>query len=311
MKEQLLSPAPAKRGGLKKETRETLIAYTFLAPNFIGFCVFTLVPIVFAFVLAFMDWNGVSAMKFVGLDNFTRLFRDPMFKISFTNTIIFAIATVPLILMCSLGLAMLLNQRVFARNFFRTVSFFPYVASLVAVAAVWNMLFSPAMGPINQLLASLGVENLPKWAAGKDTAMLTVILFNVWKNMGYYMVIYLAGLQGVNPELYEAASLDGAGAWRKFTNVTLPQLAPTTFFVTIMVTISSFKVYDQIYMITQGGPGSSTMVLVYEIYNEAFIGTPEYGYASAISMVLFTLVLGITLVQFYAGKEKNNGGKKK
>ncbi|MDD3428606.1 MAG: sugar ABC transporter permease, partial [Oscillospiraceae bacterium] len=214
-------------------------------------------------------------------------------------------------LVCSLGLAILLNQKIFARNFFRTVNIFPYVASLVAVAAVWNMLFSPAMGPINQLLASFGVENLPKWAAGKDTAMLTVILFSVWKNMGYYMVIYLAGLQGVNPELYEAADLDGANGWRKFWNVTLPQLAPTTFFVTIMVTISSFKVYDQIYMITQGGPGTSTMVLVYQIYNEAFVGTPEYGYASAISMVLFALVLTITIIQFKGGQDNTANKKKK
>lgn len=308
--------APKNKKGLRKETRDNLIAYTFIAPNFIGFAVFTLIPVLCAFVLAFTKWDGVNPMQFIGLDNFFRLIKDPMFHTSFINTIVFAVGTVPLTLVCSLGLAILLNQKIFARNFFRTVNFFPYVASLVAVAAVWNMLFSPAMGPVNQLLAALGVENLPRWAAGKDSAMITVILFSVWKNMGYYMVIYLAGLQGVNPELYEAAELDGAGAWNKFWNVTLPQLAPTTFFVTIMLTISSFKVYDQIYMITQGGPGSSTMVLVYEIYNEAFVGTPEYGYASAVSMVLFALVLGITVFQFKGGqgdkpkKQKHTAGGK-
>ena len=193
---------------------------------------------------------------------------------------------------------MLLNQKVKFRNFFRTVSFFPYVASLVAVAAVWDMIFSPSMGPVNQILATLGVENLPKWAAGKDTAMLTVILFSVWKNMGYYMVIYLAGLQGTNPELEEAAELDGASKWQIFWNVTLPQLKPTTFFVIIMLTIASFKVYDQMYMITQGGPGNATMTLVYYIYNVAFVNTPKYGYASAVSMVLFVLVLFVTIIQF-------------
>ena len=193
---------------------------------------------------------------------------------------------------------MLLNQKVKFRNFFRDVSFFPYVASLVAVAAVWNMIFSPSMGPVNQILATLGVENLPKWAAGKDTAMLTVILFSVWKNMGYYMVIYLAGLQGTNPELEEAAELDGASKWQIFWNVTLPQLKPTTFFVIIMLTIASFKVYDQMYMITQGGPGNATMTLVYYIYNVAFVNTPKYGYASAVSMVLFVLVLFVTIIQF-------------
>ena len=142
------------------------------------------------------------------------------------------------------------------------------------------------------------MENLPKWAAGKDTAMLTVILFSVWKNMGYYMVIYLAGLQGTNPELEEAAELDGANKWQIFWNVTLPQLKPTTFFVIIMLTIASFKVYDQMYMITQGGPGNATMTLVYYIYNVAFVNTPKYGYASAVSMVLFVLVLFVTIIQF-------------
>ena len=226
------------------------------------------------------------------------LLSDKTFKAAFVNTLVYAIGTVPLTLVCSLGLAMLLNQKVKFRNFFRTVSFFPYVASLVAVAAVWNMIFSPSMGPVNQILATLGVENLPKWAAGKDTAMLTVILFSVWKNMGYYMVIYLAGLQGTNPELEEAAELDGASKWQIFWNVTLPQLKPTTFFVIIMLTIASFKVYDQMYMITQGGPGNATMTLVYYIYNVAFVNTPKYGYASAVSMVLFVLVLFVTIIQF-------------
>ena len=161
------------------------------------------------------------------------------------------------------------------------------------------------MGPVNMLLAKLGVENLPRWAAGKDTAMLTVILFSVWKNMGYYMVIYLAGLQGTNPELEEAAELDGANKWQIFWNVTLPQLRPTTFFVVIMLTIASFKVFDQMYMITQGGPGDATNTLVYYIYNVAFVNTPKYGYASAVAMVLFALVLVITLVQFKGSSGEN------
>lgn len=297
------SAHPAKKHLLSKQARETLIAYSFIAPNFIGFAVFTLVPVIFAFVLAFMKWDGVNAMEFVGLDNVIRLFGDKNFIDAFWHTIVYVVCNVPLTLVCSLALAMLLNSKIFGRNFFRTVSFFPYVASLVAVAAVWNFLFNPSMGPVNQILAALGVEELPKWAAGKDTAMLTVVLFSVWKNMGYYMVIFLAGLQGVNPELYEAASLDGANKWQQFCNVTLPQLAPTTFFVTIMVVIQSFKVYNEVYMITQGGPGTSTLVLVYQIYNEAFVGTPEYGYASAISMVLFAMVLVVTLVQFRGEKK--------
>ena len=290
--------APVPKRGIKKSVRESLIAYSFIAPNFIGFCVFTLVPMFFAICLAFCNWDGAHPIEFVGLQNFIDLLDDDTFKASFVNTIVYTVGTVPLTLVCSLGLAVLLNQKVKCRNFFRTVSFFPYVASLVAVAAVWNMIFSPSMGPVNQILAAMGVEDLPRWAAGKETAMITVILFSVWKNMGYYMVIYLAGLQGTNLELNEAAELDGANKWQIFWHVVLPQLRPTTFFVVIMLTISSFKVYDQMYMITQGGPGNATMTLVYDIYNVAFVNTPRYGYASAISMVLFVLVLIVTIIQF-------------
>ena len=285
---------------LKKSTRDSLIAYSFIAPNFIGFCVFTLVPMVFAIALAFCAWDGRHAIEFIGLKNFVKLFTtDKIFQAALKNTIVYVIGTVPLTLACSLAMAVLLNQNVKLRNFFRTVAFFPYVASLVAVAAVWNMIFNPSMGPINMILNQffgVAVENLPRWAAGKDTAMITVILFSVWKNMGYYMVIYLAGLQGCNPDLNEAAELDGAN---------LPQLRPTTFFVVIMLTISGFKVYDQMYMITQGGPGTATMTLVYYIYNVAFVNTPKYGYASAISMVLFVLVLIVTIIQFRGSKGEN------
>ena len=293
------STVPGK--AVKKSSRamrNNLTAYSFIAPNFIGFCVFTLVPMVFAIGLAFCNWDGVHDIEFIGFKNFIDLMSDATFKTSFVNTIVYCLGTVPLTLVCSLGLALLLNQNVKLRNFFRTVSFFPYVASLVAVAAVWNMIFSPSMGPVNMLLSALGVENLPRWAAGKETAMITVILFSVWKNMGYYMVIYLAGLQGTNPSLVEAAELDGANKWHVFWHVTLPQLRPTTFFVTITLTIASFKVYDQMFMITQGGPGDATITLVYDIYNIAFVNTPKYGYASAVAMVLFALVLAITLFQF-------------
>lgn len=289
----------------KRELRNNLVAYSFIAPNFLGFAIFTLGPIIFAFVLAFLKWNGTKApMVFVGLDNFKRLFTDSRFLISLWNTIVYCLGTVPLTMIFALLLAMVLNQKVYARNFFRTVSFFPYVASLVAVAVVWNMIFNPAKGPVNMILNTIGIseKNLPGWAADKNWAMFTVIMFSVWKNMGYYMIIYLAGLQGINPELYEAADLDGASRWQKFFYVTLPQLSSTTFFVVVMLTIDCFKVYDQIFMITQGGPGTSTLVLVYHIYNTAFVSW-DLGYASAIALVLFILVLAVTLVQFRAERK--------
>ena len=294
---------------LKKSTRDSLIAYSFIAPNFIGFCVFTLVPMVFAIALAFCAWDGRHAIEFVGLKNFVKLFTtDKIFQAALKNTIVYVIGTVPLTLACSLAMAVLLNQNVKLRNFFRTVAFFPYVASLVAVAAVWNMIFNPSMGPINMILNQffgVAVENLPRWAAGKDTAMITVILFSVWKNMGYYMVIYLAALQGVPRELYEAATVDGANKWQQFRNVTLPQIKPTTFFCTIMLVIGSFKIYDTVAIMTNGGPGRATKMLVTYIYDVAF-NNIKYGQASAIAMVLLVIVLIVTIFQFANEKKFAN-----
>jgi len=283
----------SKKANFKKQ----LVAYSFLAPNFIGFAIFTLVPIVFAIVLAFLRWDGANPIEWAGLSNFTELFDDDQFKAALKNTIVYTAGTVPFTLLASLFLAVILNQGIKARNFFRTVSFFPYIASLVAVAAVWNMIFNPSKGPVNMLLYALGFENVPGWAADKDWAMVTIILFSVWKYMGYYMIIYLAGLQGINPELYEAANLDGTNAWQRFRYVTVPQLSATTFFILVMLTIQCFKVYDIVYMVTQAGPGTATLVLVYDIYNKAFVSW-NLGSASAVAMVLFALVLAVTLIQF-------------
>ena len=287
-----------------RRIQNNLVAYSFIAPNFIGFAVFTLGPILFAFALTFMKWNGSGAITFAGLANIKKLFADSIFLESLKNTIIYCLGTVPLTMAFALLLAIVLNKKIFARNFFRTVTFFPYVASLVAVAVVWNMLFNPAKGPVNMLLSLAGIseDHLPGWAADRHWAMITVLLFSTWKNMGYYMIIYLAGLQGISPSLYEAADLDGASRWQQFRYITIPQLSSTTFFVVMMLTIDCFKVYDQIYMITQGGPGTSTLVLVYHIYNTAFISW-DLGYASAIAMVLFLLVLSVTVFQFRMEKK--------
>lgn len=291
----------------RRKIRENIVAYSFILPNFLGFAVFTLGPIIFAVYLAFTKWNGSGPITFIGIKNFRDLITDNLFLVALKNTLIYCAAVVPFTVISSLFLAVLLNQKIFGRNFFRTVNFFPYVASLVAVAVVWNMLFNPDKGPVNQLLAFLGIpdDKLPRWAADKHWALFTVILFSVWKNTGYYMIIYLAGLQSISSQLYEAATLDGASKWQQFKYVTVPQLRPTTFFVVVMLTIQSFKVYDQIYMITQAGPGTATLVLVYHIYNTAFIDW-DLGYASAVAMVLFLLVLVVTLIQFRGEKRYAN-----
>ncbi len=294
---------------LKKETRRNLVAYSFILPNFLGFAIFTLVPMVFAFGLAFMNWDGSNPIKWAGLANFTKLGTDKFFLSALKNTIVYCIGTVPLTLICSLGLAIVLNQKVKGRGFFRTLSFFPYVASLVAVTAVWKMLFHPTKGPINNILLNVfnvPQDKLPMWFSG-SLVLLSMILFSVWKYMGYYMVIYLAGLQGIPNELYEAASLDGATTWQKFKYVTWPQLSDTTFFVVVMLTINCFKVYDIAVMLAGGGSGELTLnstVLVYYIYQQAFVNW-DLGYSSAISMVLFVLVLVVTIAQFYMQKKKD------
>jgi len=286
---------------LSKETKRTLVAYSFIAPNFIGFAVFTLIPVVFAFILAFTEWDGSNPIQWVGFWNFIELFHDTFFKAALKNTIIYCIGTVPLTMIASLGLAIVLNQKVVCRGVFRTISFFPYVASLVAVTAVWKMLFSKT-GPVNAILYYVfHVPNneLPQWFVG-SLVMVSYILFSVWKYMGYYMVIYLAGLQGISGEMYEAASLDGANTWQKFRSITWPQLRPTTFFVVVMLTINCFKVFDIATLLAGGDNNTltpSSTVLVHYIYQQAFINW-EFGYSSAVAMVLFLLVLIVTLIQF-------------
>lgn len=295
---------------LSREAKRDLVAYSFIAPNFIGFAVFTLIPIVFAFALAFMKWDGNNAIEFVAFDNILRLFQDTFFFAALKNTIIYVIGTVPLTMIAALALAIVLNQKIKARGFFRTVAFFPYVASLVAVTSVWSMIFHPSKGPVNYLLLNLfhvPQGELPKWFSG-SLVLFTMILFSVWKYMGYYMVIYLAGLQGISAELYEAGSLDGANAWQKFRYITWPQLRSTTFFVVVMLTINCFKVYDIAVMLAGGGDGklsTSATVLVYYIYQNAF-NYWDLGYSSAIAMALFLMVLVITLIQFRYEKKLNS-----
>lgn len=307
--EAALMQKDRNKGMSARERKRALVAYSFIAPNFIGFAIFTLGPIILAFIMAFTEWDGSNPMKFIGIGNFSSLFANDRFIAALKNTIIYSLFTVPLTLVAALGLAILLNQKIKGRTFFRTVAFFPYVASLVAVAAVWNMLFTPSKGGLmNQLLMNVFHTEPLKWAAAPNTVMLTIILFSIWKNMGYYMVIYLAGLQGISEDLYEAAALDGANSWQKFWYVTLPQLKPTTFFVTVMLTISCFKIYDIVYMLAGGSNGvvnKSAIVLVYYIYEEAFRNW-KLGSASAAALVLFAIVLVITLIQFRGEKNYAN-----
>ena len=306
------SAATARRKMSKLEKRNTLIAYSFLAPNFIGFVIFTLIPVIFSFALAFMDWGGGQSITFVGLDNFRYIFKDFSFTksnlgIALKNTVFYTLMTVPLTLLCSLALALVLNKAVKGANFFRAVFFFPYVASMVAICVCWNFLLMKT-GPVNQILNAIGFNMKKSWTSSRDLAIWAIIIVSVWRNAGYYMVMYLAGLQGVPAELYEAATMDGANGWQKFSKVTLPMLTPTTFFCSIMMVISCFKIYDVVAIMTQGGPGRSTKMLVTYIFELSFGGegiatSAQYGVASAVSMVLLVIVLAVTFIQFRGEKK--------
>ncbi len=301
------------------ERKNTLVAYSFLAPNFLGFAIFTLVPVLCAIALSFFEWNGgdISKMRFVGLENYATIFNVKKVSqnglayffnrvdlgIALKNTIFYTVVTVPLTIVCALALAMLLN-RIRGAVMFRAVFFFPYVASMVAICVCWSFMLMKN-GPINQMILALGGSFNKAWTTDSTMAIWSIILVSVWRNMGYYMVIYLAALQGVPRELMEAATVDGASKWKQFVHVTLPQLRPTTFFVSIMMIISCFKIYDVVAIMTEGGPGRSTKMLVTYIYDEAFVKV-RYGQASAISMILLILVLTITVIQFRSEKKFAN-----
>ncbi|MET7280598.1 sugar ABC transporter permease [Kribbella sp. NPDC005582] len=283
----------------------TWIGWTFILPNFLGFAALTLVPVIASLALSFLDWDSYSTPRWVGLDNFERMIHNDNFWTALRNTAYYAVGHVPLTLAAALGFAVLLNQKLKGVQFFRTALFFPYITSLVAVAVVWNMLLSPEMGPVNQFLRAIGIDNPPGWTTSTTWAMPAVIVASVWRDLGYYMILYLAGLQTIPAELYEAARVDGATGWQRFRFITLPSLRPTTFFVLIMLTISSFKVFDLIQVMTEGGPGRATLVLSQVIYREGIV-QGRFGYSSAVSMVLFVIVLTITVVQFRLQKRSES-----
>ena len=294
------------------ERKKDLIAYSFLAPNFIGFAVFTLMPVLFSIFLSFVKWKGgsIETMQWVGLQNYADIFKTAtvaekgigyLFSkvdlgIALKNTVFYTLVTVPMTLVFSVALALALNKAVRGSVVFRTVFFFPYVASMVAICVCWRFMMMKD-GPINHFLMALGIPYNKSWTADSTMSIWSIILVSVWRNMGYYMVIYLAALQGIPSDLYEAATTDGANKWQQFTHVTLPQLRPTTFFASTMLIISCFKIYDVVAIMTEGGPGRSTKMLVTYIYDEAFSNF-NYGIASAIAMVLLVIVLVFTLIQF-------------
>jgi len=280
--------------------KETLYGYLFLLPSLAGFTIFLLIPILFSVYLAFTDWDVISGfnnINFIGLENFTRMIGDEWFNASIKNNFVYTLVVVPVTLILSLLIAIILNNMVYMKNVLRLAYFIPYVSNTVAVSVLWMAMFDPSQGPVNQLLMALGVQSPPKWLVSPDWAMVTIILMSVWTRIGYCLIIYLAALQNLPQELYEAANIDGANWYRKLKSITIPLLTPTTFFLVITQTISTFQVFAPVNLLTRGGPGTSTTVLVYQLYREAF-RFYHMGYASAIAMVLFAIIFAVTLVQW-------------
>lgn len=269
----------------------------FILPAFLGTLVFIIIPVMISFGFSFIDWDLLTTPKFVGLLNYKEVFTDELFYKILGNTLVYALSTSVLGVIIPLALACIINSKIRGSEFFKTAYFLPFVTPMIVIAIVWQWIFDPNIGLLNQLLQT----NI-RWLFDTDYAMGAVIVVSVWRLIGYNMVIFLSGLSGISQSLFEAARIDGASEFKIFKDITVPLLSPTIFFVVIITCISSFQVFDLIYMMTSGGPLDSTNVLVYAIYKNAF----EYfrvGYASALAYVLFFIILILTGIQWKLRKK--------
>ncbi|MDY7039495.1 MAG: sugar ABC transporter permease [Chloroflexota bacterium] len=294
--------ASSRRGFAGRRRDEATMAWLFSAPALLLLIVFLLIPFLMAFGLAFTDQrlipNPNLPTQIVYFRNFVRLLGDETFHRALLNNFVFAIVVVPLQTSFALLLAILVNQNIRFVNLFRTAYFSPVVTSMVVVSIVWFFLYNPGEGFINAFLdtISFGLLGPYDWLTDTRLAFPAIMLMSIWQGVGFQMVIYLAGLQDIPGELYEAAQVDGANRWQQFWSITLPQLRNTTIFVVIATTILAFKLFDQVWVMTSGGPQGSTMTTMLVVYREGFKQL-RVGYASAISVVFFLIVLGISLLQ--------------
>lgn len=305
--EAVQQPVPKSRRKFWTPTRkEALIGWLFLAPEIVGMLLLNVFALGFSLYLSLSDWDmlsGVQGIEFTGFDNYIKMFHDPTIIQAIKNNLIYMVLTVPIPIAIALVLSVLIHNSVFFKSYFKVAFFIPYISSIIAVAAVWSALFHPSLGPINQFLMDLGISNPPKWLVDPKTSLLAISIISSWAGLGYTIIIYMAGLTNISNEIYEAADIDGAGAIKKFFAITVPMLRPTTFFLLITMLIGSFKVFDIIAFLTEGGPNNSSTVLVFRIYEEGF----QYynmGYASAISWLLFAIIGLITALTWKMRNEE-------
>ena len=305
---------------IKRSFLDKSSPYLYLLPAAVIIIAFRFLPMIYAGVVSFCDWNLGGFQKMIWFGNYFKLLDDKLFWKSLANTFFFAVGTVPVGLFLAMYIAILLNQKIKALDWYRTIYFMPVVTSLVAISMVWKWIFHAKMGLANYILSYIGINplnwldeptgifvpvynlfglQLPSWMGGPSLALTAIIIVSIWKGLGYNVVIFLAGLQNIPEQYYEAAKIDGANSWYRFRHVTWPLLSPTTFYVLIMTTIISFQVFTQIYLMTgppPGAPMDTTKVIVYYLYEQGFIFYRS-GYASAIAFVLFMIILGLTLFQ--------------
>lgn len=277
--------------------KESTIAWMFLLPCIVGCFIFILIPIICSFLLSFTQWNLLSTPKFVGLFNYFELITSKEFWLVLNNTIIYAIATTLFGTVLPLILAYILSAKIKSADFFKTAYFLPFITPMIVIATVWEWMFDPNMGLVNYLL-----KTHIAWLYDSNTAMFAIIIVSVWKLVGYNMVIFLSGFSAINFQVIESAKIDGASDISIFSKIVIPLLSPTIFFVLIITTISSFQVFDLIYLMTQGGPENATNVLVYWLYKNAFEFF-KIGKASAIAYILFIFIFVLTIVQWAVRKK--------
>jgi len=292
------SPGERKK---KKGLRRDWSGYLFILPTLVIFTVFVVFPVLFTFYVSFHDWPLLTGpgqeRAYLGLDNYRRVVTDPDFRKSFWNTVYYVGGSVPTGMLLSLAMALLLNTGLRGMTWYRTSFFTPVVTAGVAVGLLWRWVFNTDYGLLNYALHGVGLPTAP-WLDSTKLAMPAVIIASVWKGLGWGMVIFLAGLQGIPEHLYEAAKLDGASSWRQFRHITFPLLFPSIFFVLVMSIIGSFQVFDLVYVMTGGGPLHATDVVIFYLYQYAFQRF-QLGYAAAVSYVLFAVIFVLTLTQLY------------
>ncbi len=292
-----INSRPTGNRQLLRMMRKEWTAYLFLLPSLLQFAVLMVFPVIFSFYLSFHEWNILEPAKpFVGLDNYTRLLGDRRVRQAIFNTVYYTVVSVPVTLFCGLLIALLLNNQIRGRGLFRAMYYLPGITSAVAVAVVWKWIFNGDFGLINYYLIELGLISEPiRWLTDPNLAMPSVIIVSIWGGVGGCMIIYLAGLQAIPEELYDAAKVDGAGPIRTLFSITIPLLGPATFFLLITSIIAAFQQFGLPYLLTSGGPVGRTTTIAYYLYTSAFKNF-EMGYAAALSYVLFAMIFVFTLL---------------